>query len=57
MRYWVFHEAALDAELARHEAERQRAGASEQQARDETVAIKTFLWGSRALRADAEGGA
>lgn len=42
-RYWVFDEQQLDSLLAAREAERQRAGATEQQAKDETVTIKAFL--------------
>lgn len=43
MRYWVFHEQMLAAALAAYEARRQGEGATEQQAKDETVAIVTFL--------------
>lgn len=44
MRYWVFNEGMLDDVLAEREARRQQEGATEQQARDETVFIKTFLF-------------
>lgn len=43
MRYWVFHEAMLDGALAAFEARRQREGASEQQAKDESFQVKLFL--------------
>jgi hypothetical protein len=43
LRYWVFHSEQLDQALARNEAERIKAGASEQQAKDDTAVIKTFL--------------
>ncbi len=57
MRYWVFQEAMLDEELAAREAERQRDGASEQQARDETVTIKEFLVRAARLQGYAAGDA
>lgn len=50
MRYWVFNEAMLDDVLAVREAARQQEGASEQQAKDETVLIKTFLFGAGQLQ-------
>lgn len=43
MRYWVFNAEQLSAALAAHEAARQRFGASEQQAKDETLVIASFL--------------
>jgi hypothetical protein len=43
MRYWVFHEEMLDKMLAAREAARQKAGATEQQAKDDTAVIKLFL--------------
>lgn len=43
MRYWVFHEQALVDCLALREAERIKEGATEQQAKDETVVIVQFL--------------
>lgn len=43
MLCWVFHEEKLDSALAAREAQRMAQGASEQQARDETVTIKGFL--------------
>ncbi len=43
MRYWVFHEQMLAAALAEHEARRMREGATEQQAKGETIGIATFL--------------
>ncbi len=43
MHYWVFNEAMLDDALADRQGELQRNGASEQQVRDETAAIKEFL--------------
>lgn len=55
MRYWVFNEEMLDSALAAHEAARQRAGASAEQAKDETVAIKTFLYGAAPLQAGGGG--
>ena len=55
MPYWVFHEEMLDKMLAAREAERQRQGATEQQTKDETVLIKTFLLESIMLRGDRIG--
>lgn len=49
MKWWAFHEEMLDSELALREARRQQEGASEQQAKDETVTIKAFLAGSAKL--------
>jgi hypothetical protein len=49
MKYWVFHAEMLAKALAAHEAARQRAGASEQQAKDDTQVIIAFL-GSAAAR-------
>lgn len=44
MRAWVFTEDQLDSMLAAREAARQKQdGATEQQAKDETSAIKIFL--------------
>lgn len=43
VRYWVFHEQQLAAALATREAERQKEGASEQQAKDETMIVLQFL--------------
>ena len=48
MKYWVFEEGNLSAALAAHEATRQREGASEQQAKDETQVILAFLGGEAA---------
>ena len=56
MRYWVFHEEQLSAALAMFEAERTTAGASEQQARDDTVTIATFLNSKSAFAARLIGG-
>lgn len=42
-RYWVFEEIRLSAALVAREAERQKEGATEQQAKDETVMIVQFL--------------
>jgi hypothetical protein len=49
MMWWAFHEEQLDSELAKREAEQQKAGASEQQAKDETSLIKRFLASSSKL--------
>jgi hypothetical protein len=43
MRYWVFHESQLSAALAAREAERMKEGATEQQAKDETLIVAQFL--------------
>lgn len=43
MRYWVFHDGQLSSALAAREAERQRQGATEQQAKDETLVVVQFL--------------
>jgi hypothetical protein len=50
MRYWVFHEQTLAAALAAHELDRQKEGASEQQAKDETQIIVAFLAKAAALQ-------
>jgi hypothetical protein len=50
MRYWVFHEEMLAAALAAREAERAKEGATEQQAKDETLVILQFLSSEAALR-------
>ena len=49
MKWWAFHEEMLDSELALREAKRLQDGATEQQARDETVTIKEFLASSEKL--------
>lgn len=43
MRYWVFHDEMLANAIAAYEARRQAEGATEQQAKDETMTILTFL--------------
>lgn len=43
MRYWVFHDQQLSAALAAREGERQKQGATEQQAKDETAIVVEFL--------------
>ncbi len=43
MRYWVFHEEHLAAALAAREAERIKEGATEEQAKDETLIVAQFL--------------
>lgn len=48
MKYWVFYDAMLSSALAQHEAERQKEGASEQQAKDETAIILRVPRASRA---------
>lgn len=55
MRVWVFSEDMLDKMLAAREAERQKAGATEQQAKDETVTIKEFLVAGEMLQAHCPG--
>ena len=50
MRYWVFHEEALAAALAAREAERMKEGATEQQAKDETIIVAQFLTSEAAKR-------
>ena len=50
MRWWVFHEEQLSNALAAHEAVRMKHGATEQQARDETVSIVQFLQSEAAAR-------
>lgn len=57
MRYWVFHEEMLDQMLAAREAERAKAGATEQQAKDETVVIKEFLLRAEILQGNPIGDA
>jgi hypothetical protein len=54
--YWVFNASQLDQALAGFEARRQREGASEQQVRDETTVIKTFLISPEAERAKLVAG-
>lgn len=54
-RYWVFEESRLAAALAAREAERQKEGATEQQAKDETLMIVQFLASEAA--AQLRGGA
>lgn len=49
MNWWVFHEEMLASALAAREAERQKAGATEQQAKDETQVVIEFLRASPAL--------
>lgn len=43
MIWWIFNEQQLDECLAQLEAELIRAGATEQQAKDEVFSIKAFL--------------
>lgn len=43
MRYWVFHEEQLSAALAAREAERRAEGATDEQAKAETLTIVQFL--------------
>jgi hypothetical protein len=55
MPWWVFHQEQLAAALAAREAERQKEGVTEQQAKDETQIIAQFLASeaARPLRGDA----
>jgi len=46
MRMWVFSDEMLARALAEFEARRQREGASEQQAKDDTATIVAFLGSS-----------
>ena len=55
MKYWVFHEGSLSSALAAHEAKRQRDGATEQQAKDETQVILDFLTGDIVERRKMRG--
>lgn len=50
MPWWVFHQEQLAAALAAREAERQKEGATEQQAKDETLIIVQFLASEAAAR-------
>ena len=50
MRYWVFHEEALAAELARREAELVANGETVEQAKFETGVIVSFLAGAVSLQ-------
>lgn len=54
MPWWCFHQEQLAARLAAHEAERVKQGATEQQAKDETQIIASFLASdaARLLRGD-----
>ena len=56
MRYWVFHEEMLAKALAAREAERTQQGASEQQAKDETLIVVQFLASPAAVAAKMIGG-
>lgn len=49
-RYWVFEDSRLAAALAAREAERMKEGATELQAKDETVTIVQFLASEAAAR-------
>lgn len=49
MAWWVFHQEQLAAALAAREAERQKEGATEQQAKDETTIVVQFLASETAL--------
>jgi hypothetical protein len=48
--YWVFNREMLDRALVEYEVRRQREGATEGQARDETTLIKLFLISPEAER-------
>jgi hypothetical protein len=50
MRAWVFHEEQLDLMLAARTAERQKEGATVQQAVDESFTIKQFLVAAEILQ-------
>lgn len=50
MPWWVFHQEQLAVALAAREAERVKEGATEQQAKDETLIIVQFLASESATR-------
>ncbi len=48
MTFWLFTKEMLGNALTAHEAERQAEGATEQQAKDETMVILAFISGNAA---------
>ena len=56
MAYWVFNDETLAAALALHETARMNQGATEQQAKDETLIIAQFLGSPAAVAAKMIGG-